>query len=154
MKISQIEKIVKKQDNWRKNCINLIASENVLSPLAKKLLVSDFLGRYNEHGVKNGNFFEHYQGTRFSSEIEKLCIQIFSKRFKTQYVDVRPISGVISNLAVFWAILNPGDTVFVPGLTFGGHISSTKYGALGILNLNIVEMPFDKENLKVNVQKH
>ena len=153
MKISQIEKIVRKQNNWRKNCINLIASENVLSPLAQKLLISDFLGRYNEHGIKNGKFFEHYQGTKFSSEIEKLCIKIFSKRFKTPYVDVRPISGVISNLAVFWAILNPGDTVFVPGLTFGGHISSTKYGALGILNLNIVEMPFDKEKLQVDVSK-
>jgi glycine hydroxymethyltransferase len=153
MEVLQVKKLVKKQNDWRKNCINLIASENVLSPLAQKLLVSDFLSRYNEHGIKDEKFFEHYQGTKFSSEIEKLCIKIFSKKFKTPYVDVRPISGVLANLAVFWATLNSKDTIFVPGLTFGGHISSTKYGALGIFNLNIVEMPFDKKKLQIDVSK-
>jgi len=152
--IEKIKEIVEKQNNWRKKeCINLIASENLLSPLAEKFLVSDFVGRYNEHGIKDGKFEEHYQGVKFSSQIEKICIKIFSKKFKTPFVDVRPISGAIANLAVYHAILKPGDVFLAPGLTFGAHVSSTEYGIAGVCGLRSIPMPFDEKRMQLNVKE-
>jgi len=151
--LKRIKGIVKSQNFWRSECLNLIASENVLSPLAKKFLISDFVGRYNEHGIKDSEFEEHYQGVKLSSEIEKVCIQIFSRRFKTPYVDVRPISGAIANLAVYCAILKSGDVFFSPGLTFGGHVSSTEYGIAGLCGLKSIPMPFDEKRMRLNVKE-
>jgi len=151
--LRKVKEIVKNQNRWRSECLNLIASENVLSPLAEKLLVSDFVGRYNEHGIKNGEFEEHYQGVKFSSQIEKICIQIFSRRFKTPYVDVRPISGAIANLAVYSAILKPGDVFLSPGLTFGGHVSSTEYGIAGVCGLKSIPLPFDENRMQLKVKE-
>jgi glycine hydroxymethyltransferase len=150
--LKRIKEIVKNQNRWRSECLNLIASENVLSPLAEKFLVSDFVGRYNEHGIKDGEFYEYYQGVKFSSEIEKVCIEIFSKRFKTPYVDVRPISGAMANLAVYSAILKPGDVFLSPGLTFGGHISSEEFGSAGIRGLKNIPMPFDQGKMQLDVK--
>ena len=151
--LKKIEKIVKEQNRWRKKeCLNLIASENLLSPLAEKFLISDFVGRYNEHDIKNGEFKEHYQGVKFASQIEKICLKIFSKKFKTPFVDVRPISGAIANLAVYYAILKPGDVFLAPGLTFGAHVSSTEYGIAGVCGLKSVSMPFDTEKMKLDVE--
>ncbi len=151
--LKKIEKIVKEQNRWRKKeCLNLIASENLLSPLAEKFLISDFVGRYNEHDIKNGEFKEHYQGVKFASQIEKICLKIFSKKFKTPFVDVRPISGAIANLAVYHAILKPGDVFLAPGLTFGAHVSSTEYGIAGVCGLKSVSMPFDTEKMKLDVE--
>lgn len=151
--LKKIKEIVEKQNQWRRECLNLIASENVLSPLAEKFLISDFIGRYNEHGIKDGEFEEHYQGVKFSSQIEKFCIKIFSQRFKTPYVDVRPISGAIANLAVYRAILSPGDIFLSPGLTFGGHVSSTQYGIAGVCGLKSIAMPFDERKMQLNVKE-
>jgi len=149
----KIKEIVEKQNRWRRECLNLIASENVLSPLAEKFLVSDFVGRYNEHGIKDGEFEEHYQGVKFSSQIEKICIKIFSKKFKTPYADVRPISGAIANLAIYRAILKPGDVFFSPGLIFGAHVSSTEYGIAGVCGLKSIAMPFDERVMQLNVKE-
>ena len=152
-KLREIEEILERENLWReKETLNMIASENLLSPLAKKFLISDFLGRYNEHGVKDGNFITHYQGVKYSCEIEKLCLQIFSKKFKTEYVDVRPISGAIANLAVYRAILKPGDVFLAPGLTFGAHVSSTEYGIAGVCGLRSIDMPFDEGKMKLDVE--
>jgi glycine hydroxymethyltransferase len=151
--LKKIEEIIKRQNRWRKECLNLIASENVLSPLAERFLISDFVGRYNEHGIKDGKFEEHYQGVKFSSQIEKICIRIFSQRFKTPYVDVRPISGAIANLAVYHAILKPGDVFLSPGLTFGAHVSSTEYGIAGVCGLKSIAMPFDEKKIQLNVKE-
>jgi glycine hydroxymethyltransferase len=152
--LKKIKEIVKEQNQWRKSkCINLIASENLLSPLAERFLISDFVGRYNEHGVKNGKFESHYQGTKYSCQIEKVCNQIFGRKFKTKFVDVRPISGAIANLAIYRAILKSGDVFLAPGLTFGAHVSSTEYGIAGVCGLKSIPMPFDIERMQLNVKE-
>ena len=152
--LERIKNIVRLENQWReKECLNLIASENLLSPLAEKLLISDFVGRYNEHGVKNGKFEPHYQGTKYSCQIEKVCNQIFAKKFKTKFVDTRPTSGAIANLIIYRAILKPGDVFLAPGLIFGAHVSSTEYGIAGVCGLKSISMPFDIERMQLNVKE-
>ncbi|MEM5882855.1 MAG: serine hydroxymethyltransferase, partial [Candidatus Aenigmatarchaeota archaeon] len=146
----KVFEIVKKQNEWRrKECINLIASESVLSPLAEKLFVSDFEGRYNEHSGKEC----HYQGTKYSYEIEEFCNEIFRKKFKTKFADVRPISGGIANLIVYTAFCKPGDIIVSLGIQNGAHVSSTQYGLAGVRSLKSVEIFFDEKKMNIDVEK-
>jgi len=145
--LKDVINIVDMQNTWRrKECLNMIASENVLSPLAEKYYISDFEGRYNEHDV-----IPHYQGTKYSLMIEELCNKIIGEHFGTNYVDTRPISGAIANLCVYKAFLKPGDVFISPGLTAGGHVSSTRYGIAGVLGLKDIPMFFDVENMVCDV---
>lgn len=146
----KVFEIVKKQNEWRrKECLNLIASESVLSPLAEKCLISDFEGRYNEHSGKEC----HYQGTKYSYEIEELCNEIFRKNFKTSFADVRPISGAIANLVVYSAFCKPGDNIVSLGIQNGAHVSSSQWGLAGVRGLKSIEMFFDEKRMNINVEK-
>ncbi|MHA1665070.1 MAG: serine hydroxymethyltransferase [Candidatus Njordarchaeales archaeon] len=147
--LEKIIEIVNLQNKWRREeCLNMIASENVMSPLAEKYYISDFESRYNEHDVVS-----HYQGTKYANEIETTCINIFSNRFDTQYVDVRPISGAVANLCIYRAFMKPGDIFISPGLTAGGHVSSTRYGIAGGLGLKDIPMYFDYKKMRCDVDK-
>ncbi|MEM7818662.1 MAG: serine hydroxymethyltransferase [Candidatus Aenigmatarchaeota archaeon] len=146
----KVFEIVKKQNEWRrKECINLIASESVLSPLAEKFFVSDFEGRYNEHSGREC----HYQGTKYSYEIEEFCNEIFRKKFKTKFADVRPISGGIANLVAYTAFCKPGDIIASLGIQNGAHVSSSHYGLAGVRGLRSVEMFFDEKKMNIDVEK-
>lgn len=145
----RIIKILEEQKKWRREeCINLIASESVLSPLAEKYFISDFEGRYNEHDREC-----HYKGTGYAMEIEALCNEIFRKRFKTPFVDVRPISGSIANLIVYTAFTKPGDIILGLGIPNGAHISHTQYGLAGVRGLKNVDMFFDDKKMNIDVNK-
>jgi glycine hydroxymethyltransferase len=145
----RVIKIVDDHNRWRCNSINLIASEGVMSPLAKKLYVSDFEGRYNEHTGEDC----HYKGTKYSYEIEELCNDLFRKRFNTRFADVRPLAGGIANLTVYAAFTRPGDILVSPGIPNGAHVSHTSYGLAGVRGLRNVDMFFDEDRMNVNVEK-
>ncbi|MCR8472491.1 MAG: serine hydroxymethyltransferase, partial [Crenarchaeota archaeon] len=111
MHVERIIDIVEKHNAWRgRECINLVASENVISTLAKKLYLSDFMHRYNEHFEES-----HYQGTEYCMEIENIVKEIFGRRFQTDKVEPRPLSGGQANLIVLSALTSPGDTVISVG---------------------------------------
>jgi glycine hydroxymethyltransferase len=148
--IKKVIECVESHNRWRREeCLNMIASESVMSPLAEKFFVSDFEGRYNEHDVEL-----HYRGTKYSYEIEELCNQLFRERFKTKYADVRPISGAIANLIIYTAFLRPGDVFLSLGIMNGAHVSSSQWGiAGGALGLRSVDMFFDIEKMNIDVDK-
>lgn len=145
--IRRVKNIVENQEKWRRyECINLIASESVLSPLAEKFLVNDFEGRYNEHDAES-----HYCGTKFSNEIEEFCKKIFMERFSTRFVDVRPISGAVANMAIYYAFTKPGDIFISLGIQNGAHVSATRYGVAGFRGLKNIDAYFDEKIMNINV---
>ncbi|HIQ49703.1 MAG TPA: serine hydroxymethyltransferase [Nanoarchaeota archaeon] len=147
--LNKVLEVVKMQNLWRrKQCLNMIASENVLSPLAEKLYISDFEGRYNEHDEEC-----HYQGTKYAMEIENIVNKIFGEKFSTPFVDCRPIAGAIANLCVYHAFLKPGDVFIAPGLTAGAHVSSTEYGIASVKGLKSISAFFDFERFVLDVDK-
>jgi glycine hydroxymethyltransferase len=88
--LKEILDLVKRHNMWRRNeCINLIASENVTSPLLDVVYLSDAMHRYAE-GLP---FKRFYQGTRYVDELEVRVSKIFAELFDAKYSDVRPISG-------------------------------------------------------------
>jgi glycine hydroxymethyltransferase len=145
----KIIQLVKKQNKWRLECINLIASENVMSPFVERFYLSDFMHRYAE-GLP---FKRYYQGTRYIDELEDLVSKMFKKYFRVNFVDLRPISGTLANFSVFSALSKRGDKIMTVGLLGGAHISHEKYGAAGVLGLKIKHFEFNFENYTLDLEK-
>ncbi len=147
--ISKIIEIVRKHDEWRHSTINLIASENVMSPLAESLYLNDMMHRYAE----GKPFKRYYQGTKYIDEIEVLASDLMKKLFNVDYAEVRPISGTTANGTVFYALGGCGKKALIPPVQAGSHVSHTKFGILGALGIEQIEMPYDKESLNIDVDK-
>ncbi len=145
----KILKLVDEQNSWRKECINLIASENVMSPLAEKVYLSDFMHRYAE----GEPFARYYNGTKYIDQIEILVQEMLGDLLKAEFVDPRPISGTVANLAVFSVLTKSGDSIMSLSTPAGGHISHNKYGGPTALRLRVYNYAFDYETMNIDVDK-
>lgn len=143
-------RVVANHNKWRRyECINLIASENAMSPLAEAAYLTDMMHRYAEGKPRK----RYYQGTRYVDDAELLAMQLMSELTGAKYVDLRPISGTIANAVVFRVLGEPGDKALIPPVQAGAHVSHTKYGTLGALGIEQIEMPFNLEEFNIDVDK-
>lgn len=138
---------VKAHTKWFEESLPMIASENLMSPLAKEMMISDFHDRYAE-GLPGKRY---YQGNIYVDKVELKCLELARKIFKAQFVDVRPISGTVANIAVLFALAQPGDKIATPELASGAHISTAPFGAVGLRGLNPVHYPWDYKNWNLDV---
>jgi len=146
--LNDVLDIVRTHNRWRRlETINLIASENVMSPLAEYLYINDMEGRYAEGTLGS----RYYQGVKFIDKLEGVVTELMKSLFNSKYADVRPISGTIANTAVYAALTQPGDTIFSIPIGAGSHISHRVTGAPGILKLKVVNLPWDNEEFNVDV---
>ncbi|HEV2317816.1 MAG TPA: serine hydroxymethyltransferase [Thermoplasmata archaeon] len=129
--------------------IPLIASENLLSPYAKELLVSDLHSRYAE-GLPGERY---YEGNEQVDEIERECLDLARRLFRCNFADVRPISGTVANLAVLKALAEPGSLVGTTRLSEGAHISSASFGAFGLRGVKPVHYAWDPARMTLDVEK-
>jgi glycine hydroxymethyltransferase len=146
--LERIEQLVKEQNEWRMNTINLIASENVMSNRARAVMGSDFCHRYAEGHPGE----RYYQGTEKIDEIETRARQHLKALFNCRHIDVRPISGTIANDAVFSRYIRWGDIVMVNSTSGGGHISHHRHGSVGKYTRNILNFPLSKDGYHVDVE--
>jgi glycine hydroxymethyltransferase len=147
--MEKIIELLEEHNSWRKSCINLIASENVMSPFCEKHYVSDLMHRYAE-GLP---FNRYYQGLKYVDQIEDLTQKAFQDHFKANFVDIRPISGTLANMAVFSALASRGDIIMNLGIQGGSHVSHEQAGAVGILGLESYPLPFDEITLKLDLAR-
>ncbi len=147
--VTRIEELTKQQNVWRMNTLNLIASENVLSLRARSIMGSDFAHRYAEGHPGE----RYYQGTDIIDEIEARLKKHLKSLFRCRQVDVRPISGTISNDAVFSLYIKPGDVVMVNSTPSGGHISHHKAGSVGKYTANIINFPLTADGYHTDVDR-
>ena len=144
---------LKEHHKWFKNSIPLIASENIPSPAVREAIVSDFGNRYAEGWPGE----RVYAGCKYIDDVEFECMDMAKKLYRAEFVDVRPISGVVANLAVYSAFTNPGDIMIAPSIPAGGHISHGKKehaGTAGLVHgLEIEFYPFDAEEMTIDVEK-
>ncbi|MFH1285757.1 MAG: serine hydroxymethyltransferase [Candidatus Micrarchaeota archaeon] len=146
--VEGIERIVEAQRKWRENeCINLIASENVMSKRAHAGYSSSLMHRYAE-GLPRERY---YQGTVHADELEELCIKLAKKVFGCAQVDARLISGATANMAVFSALGKQGDLLISPGTPAGAHISHEEFGCAGIAGLKVEHFVFDEKKYDVDI---
>ncbi len=129
--------------------IPLIASENLLSPYAKELLVSDLHSRYAE-GLPGERY---YEGNELVDRIENLTLELARRLFRCSFADVRPISGTVANLAVLKALAEPGAPVGTSRLADGAHISSAAFGAFGLRGVRPVYYAWDEARMTIDVAR-
>lgn len=142
--------VVRSHNRWRRfECINLIASENVMSPLAESAYLTDMMHRYAEG--RPGK--RYYQGTKFVDIVELMVSELLSTLLNVNFVEPRPVSGTIANATVFRVLGNPGDRALIAPVQAGAHVSHTKFGTLGALGIEHVEMPFDRDVWNIDVDK-
>jgi glycine hydroxymethyltransferase len=131
------------------SAIPLIASENLLSPYAKEMLISDFNSRYAE-GLPGERY---YEGNEEVDRVERLCLDLAKHLFGCSFADVRPTSGTVANLAVLKALTEPGDLVGTSRLADGAHISSAGFGAFGLRGVKPVYYAWDPERMTIDVPR-
>ncbi len=146
--MQKINELVKKHNEWRNSCVNLIASENVMSPACEKMYVSDLMHRYAE----GTPFHRFYRGLKYVDEIESLVQEEFKNHFGANFADIRPISGTIANYAAFSGISERQDKILSLGIENGSHVSHEKAGAAGFLGLEVDTLCYDND-LSMDLEK-
>jgi glycine hydroxymethyltransferase len=116
---SEIYGIIKKEERRQKEGIELIASENYVSRAVLEAMGSPLTNKYSE-GYPGKRY---YGGNEVIDEAENLAIARAKELFGAEHVNVQPLSGSPANLAVYMALLNPGDKVLGFSLDQGGHLS-------------------------------
>lgn len=105
--------------NRQRNKIELIASENFVSETVMEANSTPLTNKYAEgYPAKR-----YYGGCEYVDVVETLAIERAKKLFGANYANVQPHSGAQANMAVFFALLEPGDTVLSMSLAHGGHLS-------------------------------
>lgn len=115
----EINKIIDAELNRQRTKLELIASENIVSRAVMEAQGSVLTNKYAE-GYPGKRY---YGGCEFVDEIETLAIERAKKLFGAEYANVQPHSGAQANMAVFFALLQPGDTVMGMNLNDGGHLT-------------------------------
>lgn len=119
MRDKQVEKIIKLEEKRQAEGLELIPSENYVSEDVLKANGSVFTNKYSE-GYPGRRY---YGGQDFTDQVENLAIERVCKLFKCKFANVQPHSGAPANLAVYSALLMPGDTVLGMNLSHGGHLT-------------------------------
>ena len=115
----KIQSVLDRESHRQNNTIELIASENFTSAEVMSLCGSIFTNKYAE-GLPGNRY---YNGCEHVDEIETLAIEYVTRLFGCAFANVQPHSGANANLAVFKALLKPGDTIVSMDLASGGHLS-------------------------------
>ncbi len=115
----EVFEIFKGEEKRQKLGLELIPSENYISEAVKEALASDFSNKYAEG--RPGK--RYYGGQEFTDKIEKLAEERAKKLFGAKFVNVQPLSGAPANLAVYNALLKPGDKILGMDLSAGGHLT-------------------------------
>lgn len=114
-----LAKAIDEELNRQRTKLELIASENIVSEAVLEAQGSVLTNKYAE-GYPGKRY---YGGCEFVDVVESLAIERAKKLFDAGYANVQPHSGAQANMAVFFALLQPGDTVMGMSLTDGGHLT-------------------------------
>ena len=140
---------IHKEEKRQQNTIELIASENIVSDAVREAQGSVLTNKYAE-GYPGHRY---YGGCQYIDEVEQLASDYAKKLFNAKFANVQPHSGSQANMAVYQALLKPGDVILGMGMDAGGHLThgakvnfsgkeykSYSYG----LNVETEELDFDQ----------
>ncbi len=119
IKDTEIFDIIEREHQRQKKGIELIASENFVSPQVMQAMGSCLTNKYAE-GYPGHRY---YGGCEVVDEAEQIAIERVKALFGAEYANVQPHSGAQANMAAFMAVMNPGDTFMGLNLSHGGHLS-------------------------------
>ena len=110
---------IRGETNRQKKTIELIASENFVSPAVLEAVGSVLTNKYAEGYPAH----RYYGGCKYVDQVEQIAIDRLKQLFGCEHANVQPHSGASANFAVYFALLNPGDTIMGMNLSHGGHLT-------------------------------
>lgn len=142
----EIYDAIEKELGRQRNKIELIASENFVSESVMEAMGSYMTNKYAE-GYPGHRY---YGGCEYVDVAEDLARERVKKLFGAEYANVQPHSGAQANMAVYFAVLEPGDTVLGMNLAHGGHLThGSKVNSSGKL-YNFIPYGVDEETGRIN----
>ena len=115
----KIFELIKEEEGRQRETLMMIPSENYASAAVRQALASFLTHKYAE-GYPGKRY---YQGNKIIDEIESLAVERAKKLFGVPYANVQSYSGSPANMAIYFALLNPGDTIMGMDLKAGGHLT-------------------------------
>ena len=115
----EIYALIKDEERYQLESIRLIPSENYVSKAVLEATGSVLTNKYSE-GYPGRRY---YEGQRYIDRIESLVIERAKDLFGAEHANVQPYSGSPANLAVYFAMLKPGDKLMGLALPHGGHLT-------------------------------
>jgi len=143
---SEVSEILDLEEKRQKYKINLIASENYASPAVREAQGSIMTNKYAE-GYPGKRY---YGGCEYYDMVETLAIERAKTLFHAEHVNVQPHSGTQANMAIYFAMLDIGDTIMSMSLSHGGHLSHGSPVNFTGMYFNIVSYEVDKETQTLN----
>ncbi len=114
-----VDALIGKEEARQEHNLELIASENIASLAVRQAMMSVLTDKYAE-GYPGKRY---YGGCDVVDEVEKLAIERAKELFGAEHVNVQPHCGAQANMAVYFAMLQPGDTLMAMNLAHGGHLT-------------------------------
>jgi RpiB/LacA/LacB family sugar-phosphate isomerase len=148
----EIYALLKKEDQRQKENLELIASENIVSKAVREVQGSRMTNKYAE-GYPAKRW---YNGCEWVDEAERLAIDRAKEIFGAEHANVQPHCGSAANMGVYFAVLNPGDTILAMSLAEGGHLTHGHPMNFSGRLFNIVPYGVDQEDEQIdydNLQK-
>lgn len=142
----EIFEAIQKEKNRQNNKIELIASENFVSKAVMQAAGSVLTNKYAE-GYPNKRY---YGGCEYVDIAEELAINRAKKIFGADHVNVQPHSGSQANMAVYFALLNHGDTILGMNLSHGGHLTHGSPVNISGKYFNIVSYGVNKDTFMID----
>jgi glycine hydroxymethyltransferase len=142
----EINSIIEREKRRQKETINLIASENYASQAVLEAQGSIFTNKYAEGYPAN----RYYGGCQNVDAVETLAIERAKQIFHVEYANVQPHSGAQANMAVYFTLLNPGDTVLGMNLSHGGHLTHGSPVNFSGRLYNFVHYGVDRETERID----
>ncbi len=157
-KLTEIRNLLMEHHDWFQKSIPLIASENITSPAVDEACASDFSHRYAE-GWSGQRV---YAGCKYIDQIEDICMDLTKEYFKCIHADVRPVSGVVANLAMYNAFTSDNNgKMCCMAIVRGGHIShgprfaksgNEIFGTAGTTRgINVEYLAFDNDEMNLDI---
>src|SRR3989339_1968416 len=115
----QVYKALAGEDKRQAEGLELIPSENYVSRAVKEAMASSLTNKYSE-GYPGKRY---YGGQEFTDKVETLAIERAKKLFGAKYANVQPLGGANANIAMYFALLQPGDAVLGMALSHVGHLT-------------------------------
>jgi glycine hydroxymethyltransferase len=142
----EIYALLKKEDERQKENLELIASENIVSKAVREVQGSRMTNKYAE-GYPAKRW---YNGCEWVDEAERLAIDRAKEIFGAEHANVQPHCGSGANMGVYFAVLNPGDTILAMSLAEGGHLTHGHPMNFSGRFFNVVPYGVDQETEQID----
>jgi glycine hydroxymethyltransferase len=142
----EIYAVLKAEDKRQKENLELIASENIVTKAVREVQGSRLTNKYAE-GYPSKRW---YNGCEWVDEAERLAIDRAKEIFGAEHVNVQPHCGSAANMGVYFAVLNPGDTILAMSLAEGGHLTHGHPMNFSGRFFNVVPYGVDKETEQID----